>query len=118
MGMFDNIKTPEIKCYKCGTVLKHWQSKDGEQILALLDFRAVDRFYDMCSKCHAWNEYVYKKKDERKEKRQSCVYCGREAPDESRTVEDYELITKNSYEDVDNKREIQKQRSRSKSVGY
>jgi len=94
MGMFDNIKTPELKCYKCGTILKNWQSKDGECVLTLLDFRAVDRFYDVCFRCNAWNEYIYKKKN----KRTTCVYCGREAPDKDRTIEDYKLIIKNPHE--------------------
>ena len=56
MGMFDEVKY-EAPCWKCGEILKHWQSKDGPCNLLTLFPTEVDNFYDSCGKCGAWNEY-------------------------------------------------------------
>ena len=59
MGMFDDVKL-EIKCPECGEVVNRFQSKDGECVLAELDFWEVDNFYDYCEKCGAFIEFTLK----------------------------------------------------------
>lgn len=56
MGMFDyvNFTAP---CWKCGTVMTRWQSKDVLCGLETLEPWEVQHFYESCSTCFAWNEY-------------------------------------------------------------
>ena len=61
MGMFDDIKL-EIKCPKCGAIVKGFQSKDGPCYLSQLDYWEVDNFYSSCPKCDVWIEFVRKSK--------------------------------------------------------
>ena len=96
MGMFDYVKAPEIQCPNCGLLLKDWQTKDGNLESKMLDFRAVNEFYTRCfdSSCRKSYKFIYINKNKLEKtdiKRPSCVYCGREAPDETRTIEDYKL---------------------------
>ena len=97
--MFDNIKTPKIKCFQCGTGINDWQSKDGECRMTTLNFKAVDNFYTNCPKCRTWNEYIYKGKKNVKGK--SCIYCGRKGMDKERDIKDYKLKKKPIFERVE-----------------
>jgi Zn finger protein HypA/HybF involved in hydrogenase expression len=56
MGMFDSVKY-KAPCWKCGFEMTGWQSKSGDCALESLSVKEVNNFYDICPKCHAWNEY-------------------------------------------------------------
>lgn len=59
MGMFDYVKY-EAPCWKCGTSLTEFQSKDHNCVLQRVSVRKVRRFYTSCPSCKAWNEYKVK----------------------------------------------------------
>lgn len=80
MGMYDDVKY-EMKCPKCKTIVKDFQSKDGICCLHTLEFWQVDNFYASCPKCGKWIEFKYKKILNKK-----------------RTIKDYEMTTKNTKE--------------------
>lgn len=62
MGMFDYVKF-RSKCFNCKYELgrpekgSEFQSKDGDCTLSVLKPKDVRRFYEICPKCKAWNEY-------------------------------------------------------------
>jgi hypothetical protein len=70
MGMFDHIKF-EDSCWRCGTILTNWQSKDGPCMLAVLEPRDVMFFYEGCDICGAWNEFKRQEKFVRDEEAQN-----------------------------------------------
>ena len=55
--MFDDVVYPEGECWKCKYPMMHFQSKDGECVMAVLQPEDVQRFYGICPECEAWNEY-------------------------------------------------------------
>ena len=57
MGMFDAINY-EMSCPICGEKVDGFQSKDGECVLANIDYWEVDNFYTSCPKCDAWIEFT------------------------------------------------------------
>lgn len=59
--MFDNINF-EIKCPRCGELVKDFQSKDGSCMLDTLEYWEVDNFYSQCNGCKLWIEFNRKKK--------------------------------------------------------
>ena len=56
MGMFDYVNY-RADCWKCGTPLAKFQSKDGPCELKILEPHDVDYFYSNCNSCNAWNEF-------------------------------------------------------------
>jgi predicted RNA-binding Zn-ribbon protein involved in translation (DUF1610 family) len=60
MGMYDNIRTPDIKCPHCGEVVTGFQSKDADCALDTLDYWEVDNFYTSCVSCGTWLEFYRK----------------------------------------------------------
>jgi len=58
MGMFDYVKY-KAPCWKCGTELSNFQSKNGECLMNTVTPQqlGVGSFYTGCPKCRAWNEY-------------------------------------------------------------
>ena len=56
MGLFDYVGY-RGKCYRCGTKINSWQSKDGECLMENISIKDVRRFYTHCAGCGTWNEY-------------------------------------------------------------
>ncbi len=56
MGMFDYVNY-SAPCWKCGAIIKRFQSKDAGCHLETVEPNEVSNFYDMCDSCGAWNEY-------------------------------------------------------------
>jgi hypothetical protein len=57
MGMFDYVRY-EAPCWKCGTTLTDFQSKDGNCYMETVRPEEVQTFYSDCPKCKVWNEYI------------------------------------------------------------
>ncbi len=60
MGIFNYVDY-KADCWKCGKLLKDFQTKDGEITMDLVIPKQIGygKFYTMCSnrKCRAWNEF-------------------------------------------------------------
>lgn len=56
MGMFDYVNY-EASCWRCGEVLKCWQSKDADCEMKTVEVSEVNSFYESCKACGAWNEF-------------------------------------------------------------
>lgn len=102
MGMFDwiNIKIP---CPKCGKEITGFQSKDGDCLLACLEFWQVDNFYSYCDHCKATIDFTLK--EEVREKIRESVENIRKIL----TVNEYKLefrdgTTLARSDDIDKKR--------------
>lgn len=54
--MFDEV-IHKTRCWRCGELLKKFQTKDGPHRLETVEVRSVRRFYGRCPGCDAWNEY-------------------------------------------------------------
>ena len=56
--MFDTVKY-KAKCWKCKEEMSDFQTKDAGMNLGTVNPKEIGtgRFYGMCNKCHAWNEY-------------------------------------------------------------
>jgi len=57
MGMYDDIKTPDIECPVCGELVGEFQSKDGVCMLSTLNYWEVSNFYTHCPNCETWVEF-------------------------------------------------------------
>lgn len=64
MGMFDYVNL-RIKCPKCATFIRDFQSKDGSCLMNTLEIEEVDNFYSSCPNCDAWIEFQRKEPSER-----------------------------------------------------
>ena len=58
MGMHDYVDHKE-PCPKCGRVLTNWQTKQGENTMALVSPTSVGCFYALCDFCKLCIEYTY-----------------------------------------------------------
>ena len=64
MGMFDYVKVNPIQnCFKCGSVLTRWQSKDRACIMDEVPFWTCSKFYTSCDACGTWHEYNLKNRE-------------------------------------------------------
>ena len=54
MGMFDYVKYTGI-CFKCGSPIEEWQSKDSDCLLQMIEPSKVREFHSSCPSCEAWN---------------------------------------------------------------
>jgi hypothetical protein len=57
--MFDTVKF-EMKCPRCGNIIKDFQSKDLGCFLDEVDVSEVVNFYSGCYKCNIWIEFIRK----------------------------------------------------------
>jgi len=65
MGLY-NLVDFEISCPHCGSLVKNFQTKDGDNMLITVEFTSVDNFYAICSHCQTFVEFsYYPKKTER-----------------------------------------------------
>lgn len=62
MGMFFTVNY-EAPCWRCGTMVTGFQSKDGSAPYGQVEPHEVRCFYSGCPKCKAWNEYRVVVKD-------------------------------------------------------
>jgi hypothetical protein len=51
----------EMPCPKCGTILKHWESKDRLWEDNSLEYWEVNNFYTECDNCKSFIEFNIKK---------------------------------------------------------
>ena len=71
MYHIDYVKIDEkVECPICGNALDNFETKNGPGALLTLDFKAVDRFYSRCGKCHNSIDFSLKNpvEDEQREK--------------------------------------------------
>jgi len=54
--MFDEV-IHKTRCWRCGELIKKFQTKDGPRRLETVNVRNVRRFYNRCTRCNAWNEF-------------------------------------------------------------
>lgn len=57
MGLFDYVKY-EAPCWRCGKILRGWQSKDADCEMKEVEPSEVVNFYTDCRTCGAWNEFI------------------------------------------------------------
>ncbi len=60
MGMFDYVKYKEQPCYKCGAMLKNYQTKDSGCNMDTIEPWQCLNFYDYCDNCKTMNEFAVK----------------------------------------------------------
>lgn len=59
--MFDYVHAPKVECPYCHNEIpenSEWQSKDGECMLEVIDWKDVDRLYTNCPTCGEWVEFT------------------------------------------------------------
>lgn len=71
MGLFDYVEYT-APCWRCGTSLTSWQSKDADCEMTTVRPSDVLCFYTSCQKCGAWNQFdrVFTDRFERNEQAQ------------------------------------------------
>lgn len=57
MGLYDHVEY-EAPCGRCGAVITHWQSKDGECRLQTVPWQQVTQFYAYCDSCGKLNGFL------------------------------------------------------------
>jgi len=56
VGMYDDVKAPEMVCQFCDKTISGWQSKNGDCALGMLEMHQVVQFYQRC-RCGAFYEF-------------------------------------------------------------
>lgn len=83
MGLFNYVKH-SAPCWKCGTELTTWQTKDGDLYMTIVRPDEVREFYEHCPECKTWNQYrvvptAWKiVPDDERENVDRCPACHRE----------------------------------------
>lgn len=56
MGMFDYVHF-EMPCPSCGEMIRNFQSKDDDCIMATIEPDGIGNFYASCHHCRQWVEF-------------------------------------------------------------
>jgi hypothetical protein len=72
MGIY-NLVNFQINCTVCNTLIRQFQTKEGDTMFTTVEFTEVNNFYAICPYCQSWVEFFY-------------------APEgHERTIEDYKM---------------------------
>jgi len=58
MGIYNYVDF-EVNCTECGTLIKNFQTKDGESSFNIVKFNEVNNFHSICPNCGSFIEFYY-----------------------------------------------------------